>query len=99
MQVAFPISEDEVSPVHFGNIIPCADTARTPTVEYDADPSELYTLVMTSLDSYLEAAETQVAVPESEKLKVRRTREPKRVIYKPDLFWEEKRTEYLHWMV
>lgn len=55
----FPVSDDECSPVYYGNIIPSADTAGVPEIHYEADPSELFTLVMTSLDSHFESPDQE----------------------------------------
>ncbi|XP_003740758.1 39S ribosomal protein L38, mitochondrial [Galendromus occidentalis] len=59
LKVDFPLSNDECSPVHYGNIISCADSASVPDVTYPADPGHLFTLVMTSLDSHLESTESE----------------------------------------
>ena len=58
-QVNYPISNEECSPVHFGNIISCTETASVPEVHYEAQPDQLFTLVMTSLDSHLESTEKE----------------------------------------
>jgi len=54
LQVGYPVSDGESAPVHLGNIIVPAETRQQPEVRFEAEPGELYTLVMTSLDAHLE---------------------------------------------
>ncbi|OQR72444.1 39S ribosomal protein L38 [Tropilaelaps mercedesae] len=59
LKVRYPVSDEEFAPVHMGNIMTASDTSSVPDVTYTAQPGELFTLVMTSLDSHLETTENE----------------------------------------
>ncbi|XP_022669253.1 39S ribosomal protein L38, mitochondrial-like isoform X1 [Varroa destructor] len=59
LNVRYPLNEEEFAPVYMGNIMSASDTASVPEVAYAAEEGELFTLVMTSLDSHLEVPQNE----------------------------------------
>ncbi|XP_078337485.1 large ribosomal subunit protein mL38-like isoform X2 [Crassostrea virginica] len=54
LDISYDISEEEELPVYHGNLIEPSQTARVPSVQYEADSQSLWTLLMTAPDSHLQ---------------------------------------------
>lgn len=48
-----------MAPVHMGNIMDASETVSVPEVFYEAEPDEMFTLVMTSLDGHLQTTDKE----------------------------------------
>lgn len=52
LNITYPVSDDEVLPVYYGNLLKPADTKQVPSVEFKCEPNTLWTLVLTNPDGH-----------------------------------------------
>ncbi|XP_044732669.1 39S ribosomal protein L38, mitochondrial [Chrysoperla carnea] len=52
LNITYPVSDDEVLPVYYGNLLKPADTKNVPSVEFESEPNTLWTLILTNPDGH-----------------------------------------------